>query len=77
MASKQLRCHHCGSVQLTLKEAHYEWGEWSDGLFIEDGVILAMGEATFSAGDPEPKLTEIECGDCGHAWHPRREFVTQ
>lgn len=76
MAERQLRCHRCGSPDLILREAHYEWGEWSDGLYVrEDGTIGASGEAIFNPGDPDPKRTEIECGSCGHSWHPRREFT--
>jgi hypothetical protein len=76
MSAKQLRCHRCGSGDLVLREAHLEYGEWQDGLVVNaKGEIQAQGEAVFNPGDPVPGLTEIDCQDCGHCWHPRREFT--
>jgi hypothetical protein len=73
---RMLRCHRCRSMRLILREPHYEWAEYDGGLFIrEDGQIAALGDGCFDAGDPERKLTEIECESCGHTWHPRRVFA--
>lgn len=77
MADRTLRCHKCNSPDLLLREAHLEWGEWGFGGLVvtDDGEIRASGEASWRPGDPQPALTEIECGGCGHFWHPRREFA--
>jgi uncharacterized OB-fold protein len=41
----------------------------------DDGKIVVSREGFFSEGTVIPKLTEIECEDCGHVWHPRRQFA--
>lgn len=72
---KMLRCHRCRSMRLTLREARLEWAEYDSGLFIcDDGKIAALDHGYFNTGDVQPKLTEIECANCGHCWHPRRDF---
>lgn len=71
MTPKPLCCHRCGSAELALNEVIHEHARYQEGLFIdESGAIRARGEATFSPGDPQPRLTEIECLSCGHFWHP-------
>lgn len=71
-----LVCHRCRSTNLILREVRHEIAEWSDGLFIrDDGQIVAAGTGYSYAGDVQPQLTEIECGGCGHIWHPKRQFA--
>ena len=73
---RQLRCHRCRSTDLVPHETRLDHAEYDGGLFIrDDGKIIASGEGYFNEGDVIPKLTEIECEDCGHTWHPRRAFA--
>jgi hypothetical protein len=59
-----------------LHETRLEHAEWDGGLFInEQGSIEARGDAWFTPGEVQPKLTRIECQDCGHSWHPKRWFA--
>jgi hypothetical protein len=74
---RELRCHqpNCGSTDLILREAFLSYGEYDEGLLINDaGHIEARGESILSNGSIQPQMTEIECRSCGHAWHPRRTF---
>lgn len=75
-ASRVLRCHYCGSEDIALNEVIQEHARYQDGLILdEDGAIRARGRAVFSAGDPQPKLTTIDCQACGKWWRPRRPFA--
>lgn len=70
---RRLRCHHCGSEELTLVEFTLEAHSWDEGLVINEfGEIAMLGEAEHSPGDPVPNKSEITCHDCGRVWHPRR-----
>jgi hypothetical protein len=71
---KPLQCHRCRSASLLLRETRYEHAEYDGGLFVDDDMIRACGDGIFTPGEIQPKLTVIECQDCGHAWHPRRGF---
>ena len=72
---RPLRCHKCGSDDLSLMEVCHEIGTWG-GLLVDDwGTIFATGDAAFQPGEVQPQLTEITCGGCGHIWHPRRTFA--
>jgi predicted nucleic-acid-binding Zn-ribbon protein len=74
--SLKLRCHRCRSADLALNEIIYEHARYDEGLYLDaDGAIRAHGHATFSSGEIQPRLTEIECLNCGHSWHPRRNFA--
>lgn len=75
-APRQLRCHRCRSAELILREARLEVAEYHGGLHIRaDGRIEAVGEGFSNPGEILTGRTEIECEDCGHAWHPRRDFA--
>lgn len=72
---RQLRCHRCGSPKLVLFETRHDVAQWGGGLYLtRDGEIEAAGIAYFHPGEIQPRLTEIRCEACGHAWHPRRWF---
>lgn len=75
MSVRRLRCHRCGSTDLTVAEVCHEHGSFSSIVVTEDGQLAALDEAVFSAGDIQPKLTRVHCHDCGHNWHPRRNFA--
>ncbi len=76
MSGTPLRCHRCGSADLALNEVIHEHARYEEGLYLDEaGAIRARGEAIFSPGDPQQHLTTIECNDCGHSWHPRRNFA--
>ncbi len=71
-----LRCHRCGSADLVLNEVIHEHVRYEEGLYLDGaGVIRALGVNIRTPGDPQPKLTEIECLNCAHSWHPRRRFA--
>ena len=58
-----------------MRETRYDHAEWDGGLYVNgEGRIVARGEGTFTPGDIQHKLSEIECEGCGHSWHPRRIF---
>jgi hypothetical protein len=72
---RQLKCHRCGSADLTFFEAYIEHGEFDGPLFVNDkGNIETHFSGCFTQGKPQPHLNRIECGACGHAWHPRRHY---
>lgn len=73
---RKLRCHHCGSADLVLLETRYEHAEYDGGLLVNDeGDLEARGEAFYTAGDVQDRLTRIKCDSCGRSWHPRRPFA--
>lgn len=73
---KPLLCHRCGSADLSLMEVRHEVAIYDEGLYLDaDGRIRAHGKGISTAGETQPQLTEIECLNCGHSWHPRRDFA--